>query len=62
MTKEDIIVKDPRILGGIPVIKGTRIPVTLVKKLIKSGYPDKIISLEYPSLTKTKIRAFRALI
>jgi len=62
MSPKDLIVKDPKILDGTPVIKGTRIPVTLLREMIKVGYPDKVISHEYPSLTKEKIKAFRALI
>ncbi len=62
MSHKDLIVKDPNILGGTPVIKGTRIPVTLLIRLIKVGYPDKVISYEYPSLTKDKILAFKELI
>ncbi len=58
----DLIVKDPEILGGTPVITGTRIPVTLLARLIKVGYTDKIINYEYPSLTIEKILAFKKLI
>ena len=58
----DIIVKDPDILGGTPVIQGTRIPISLLVRLIKVGYPDKVISHEYPSLTIKKILAFKKLI
>lgn len=57
-----LIVKDPEILGGTPVITGTRIPVTLLARLIKVGYTDKIINYEYPSLTIEKILAFKKLI
>ena len=58
----DIIVRDPDILGGTPVIQGTRIPISLLVRLIRVGYPDKVISLEYPSLTPKKILAFKKLI
>lgn len=57
-----LIVKDPEILGGTPVITGTRIPVTLLARLIKVGYTDRIINYEYPSLTMEKILAFKKLI
>lgn len=58
----DLIIKDPEILGGTPVIAGTRIPVTLLNRLIKVGYPNKVINYEYPSLTLEKIIAFKKLI
>jgi uncharacterized protein (DUF433 family) len=59
---EDLIIKDPEILGGTPVISGTRIPVTLLNRLIKVGYPNTVINYEYPSLTLEKIIAFKKLI
>ncbi len=58
----DLITKDPNILGGTPVIKGTRIPVTLLLRLFEIGYPIKVISFEYPSLSEQKILAFKKLV
>jgi len=47
-----IIEVDPDILGGKPVIKGTRVPVDLVLELVELGYSiDRIIE-EYPHLSK----------
>jgi len=47
-----IIEMDPEILGGKPVIKGTRVPVDLVLELVELGYSiDRIIE-EYPHLSK----------
>ncbi len=60
--KNQLVVKDPEILGGEPIIKGTRIPVSLLASLMKKGYPSKLISVEYPSLSIQKIAAFRKLI
>lgn len=62
MVKSGIITRDPKVLGGLPVIKGTRIPVSLLKKLIELGYTTKLISYEYPSLSKEKIEAYKALL
>jgi len=51
------IVVDPRIMGGKPVIRGTRIPVYLILELIASGWTiDKILK-EYPHLTREDIQA-----
>ncbi|OGK21703.1 hypothetical protein A3C23_00005 [Candidatus Roizmanbacteria bacterium RIFCSPHIGHO2_02_FULL_37_13b] len=55
------VVRDPDVLGGLPVIKGTRIPASLVFDLIKDGYHFHTIQNEYPSLTKSKLSAFFAL-
>jgi uncharacterized protein (DUF433 family) len=62
MSKKNLIVKDPAILGGIPTIKGTRIPASLLKRLISVGYPDKVITHEYPSLSLENVLAFRKML
>ncbi len=54
--KERIII-DPKILVGKPVVKGTRIPVTLIINLLAHGYTvDRIIEA-YPVLTREDIDA-----
>jgi len=47
-----LIESNPDILGGKPVIKGTRIPVELILEMVQSGYSvDEIVS-EYPHLSR----------
>ena len=48
---------DPKILGGKPVVKGTRVPVYLVVELLASGMSEGEILKEYPSLRRDDIRA-----
>jgi uncharacterized protein (DUF433 family) len=48
---------NPRILGGKPVISGTRIPVYLILELLSAGYDFKRIVKAYSSLTEEDIRA-----
>jgi uncharacterized protein (DUF433 family) len=48
---------NPKILGGKPVIKGTRIPVYLILELLSAGYDFKRIIKAYPSLTQADIKA-----
>jgi uncharacterized protein (DUF433 family) len=48
---------NPKILGGKPVIKGTRIPVYLILELLSAGYDFKRIAKAYPSLTEEDIKA-----
>jgi uncharacterized protein (DUF433 family) len=55
------VVQDPKILGGVPIIKGTRIPASLVFDLLKRGYTIQLIQNEYPSLSRRKLNAFFAL-
>jgi len=48
----DIIESDPNILGGKPIIKGTRIPVALIYELIGLNYSIDQILEEYPHLKR----------
>jgi len=48
----DIIESNRAILGGKPIIKGTRIPVALIYELIGLNYSIGEILKEYPHLNK----------
>lgn len=49
-----IIEQNPKVLGGQPVIKGTRIPVARVVALYVQGYKVKDFKKDYPYLSLTK--------
>jgi uncharacterized protein (DUF433 family) len=51
----DIIESNPEILGGKPIIKGTRIPVSLIYELIGLKYSITEILKEYPHLDRNII-------
>jgi len=48
---------NPKILGGKPVVRGTRIPVYLILELLSAGYDFKRIMEAYPTLTEEDIKA-----
>lgn len=48
---------NPKILLGKPVIRGTRIPLELIVKLVAQGWKDEDIIKEYPSLKNKDIKA-----
>ena len=48
---------DPKIMVGKPVIRGTRIPVELVVRMLVQGIPENDILEEYPRLELEDIRA-----
>ena len=54
----EIIESNPEILGGKPIIKGTRIPVALIYELIGLKYSIDQILEEYPHLKRTIILNF----
>lgn len=54
---QDKIAIDPKVMAGKPVIKGTRIPVDLIVRMVAQGLPDKDILQEYPNLKVGDIRA-----
>ncbi len=45
-----IVEKNPKVLGGTPVIRGTRIPVSRIMALIGMEYKLSHLKKEYPRL------------
>lgn len=54
------IISDPNILHGKPIIKGTRIPIDLILKMLAQGINFTEILNEYPDVTKEDILAVLA--
>ena len=48
---------NPKVMVGKPVIRGTRIPVELVVRMLAQGISEKEILQEYPRLQSDDIRA-----
>jgi uncharacterized protein (DUF433 family) len=51
------ITVNPKILGGKPIIKGTRISVEFILNLIASNVPEEEILKDYTHLTREDIQA-----
>jgi uncharacterized protein (DUF433 family) len=51
------ITANAEILGGKPIIKGTRISVEFILELFASGVAENEILQDYPHLTKDDIHA-----
>lgn len=49
--------KNPQIMDGIPVVKGTRIPVYVIIEMLSGGYSFLRIQKEYPALSFEAIHA-----
>jgi uncharacterized protein (DUF433 family) len=54
---EDRVVADHRIMGGVPCIRGTRIPVATIVGLFAEGYDVEQVLVDYRQLTKADVRA-----
>lgn len=48
---------DHRIMGGVPCVAGTRIPVATVVGLVANGLSAEEIIVEYPQLAVEDVRA-----
>jgi uncharacterized protein (DUF433 family) len=47
----------PEVMGGLPCIKGTRLPVYIILELLQEEYTFEAIIKEYPGLSRDKIKA-----
>jgi uncharacterized protein (DUF433 family) len=54
--KLDRITMDPEVMGGQPCLKGLRIPVSLIIKLIASGKKIEEILEDYPELEEEDVK------
>ena len=57
MRYHERIVSDPNIMVGKPSIKGTRLTVEFILKLLAQGWSEEEISRNYPDLTHEDIAA-----
>lgn len=49
---KDIIVRDPEILGGIPVFRGTRVPFKNLLDYVEGGHTLDQFLEDFPSVTR----------
>lgn len=57
LENEARIISDPNVLGGEPVIRGTRVPVSLILNLIAHDYTFARIVQAYPHITIDDVKA-----
>jgi uncharacterized protein (DUF433 family) len=58
--KQDRIVRIPGVLGGKPVIKGTRIPIDLILERLALDLDLKTLFEDYPDLTEEDVKVYIA--
>ncbi len=52
----DRITIDPEQMGGVPCVRGLRIPVATVLRMLAGGMSEQEILAEYPDLQREDIR------
>ena len=53
----DLITSDPAVLHGQAVIRGTRVPVTVVLDCLAEGMSEEVLRKEYPTLPQGVVHA-----
>ena len=53
------VISDPSVMGGEPVVRGTRIPAATIAAYLAAGRTDREIFEDYPSLPVDGIEAVR---
>jgi uncharacterized protein (DUF433 family) len=56
VTNFDRITVNPNQMGGVPCVRGLRIPVATVLRMLAGGMPEQEILREYPDLEDEDIR------
>ena len=57
MRTADLIVSNPEVMVGKPVIRGTRITVELILEKFAAGYSEDQILEAHPHITREGVRA-----
>jgi uncharacterized protein (DUF433 family) len=56
MSEGYLIVSDPAVCGGKPVVRGTRVPVQYILELWDGGYSAERIHEQYPTVPKEVVK------
>jgi uncharacterized protein (DUF433 family) len=60
MTYQDHIARDPRVCGGQPVVRGTRVPLRVILGHLAHGETVEAIVKEFPTVSEEDVRAIIA--
>jgi uncharacterized protein (DUF433 family) len=52
VAEDNIVVRDPAIMSGAPVVRGTRVPVVAIFENLADGMSIDEIVRQFPSLTR----------
>jgi len=51
-----LVTTNPKVVGGVPVFRGTRVPVHLIATMVNEGSTETDVLQGYPSLTAEMVR------
>lgn len=52
---DSVITRDPNVLGGLPVFRGTRVPVKNLFDCLEKGYAVKEFLEDFPSVSEQQV-------
>lgn len=52
MAEESAVLRDPEILGGVPVFRGTRVPIRNLIDYLEAGDSLEVFLDHFPSVTR----------
>lgn len=58
MTRESVISSDPRIMGGTPVFRGTRVPGETLLEYLQAGDSINDFIEGFPTVTREQVIGF----
>jgi uncharacterized protein (DUF433 family) len=56
--KQSVVLRDPEIMGGTPVFRGTRVPVQTLLDYIEAGDSIDQFLEGFPTVTRDQVIAF----
>jgi len=56
LSEDYLLVSDPAVCGGKPIIRGTRVPVQYILELWDRGYSFKGIHEQYPTVPEELVK------
>jgi uncharacterized protein (DUF433 family) len=57
---DQLVIANPKVMGGMPVFAGSRVPIEIVLSSLKAGVDLEELKLSYPFLTPAHVEAARA--
>jgi len=56
LSEDYLVISDPAVCGGKPVIRGTRVPVQYILELWDRGYGVERIHKQYPTVSEESVK------